>query len=76
MIFPIVGSERAPDIFDAAPTVEPGTVSPNAAAIHLTVLFGLDRLSWERRLVCHWRRQPNGRLACQWEPDIVPIPQR
>jgi hypothetical protein len=55
---------------------KPGTVPFNAAAIDLTALFGLDRLSSKRRLVCHWARDTDGRLSCHWEPDIVPIPQR
>ena len=76
MTFPIFRGECAPGILDAGPTVKPGTIPFNAAAIDLTARFGLDRLSSDRRLVCHWAREIDGRLACHWEPDIVPIPQR
>ena len=76
MIFPIFGSECALDNVYAGPTIEPGAVPFTAAAIDLTTLFGLDRLSSDRRLTCLWRRHIDGRLACSWEPDIVPIPQR
>jgi hypothetical protein len=76
MIFPIFGSECALGVLDAGPAVEPVIVPFNAAAIDLTALFGLDRLSSDRRLVCHWVREADGRLACLWESDIVPIPQR
>jgi hypothetical protein len=76
MTFPIVGSECAPGILDIRPGAEPGDVQSNAAAIDLVRLFALDRLPRGRRLVCRWRRQADGRLACTWEPDIVVIPQR
>jgi len=76
MTFPIFGSECAPGILDSRPTVEPGTVPFNAAAIDLTALFEFDRLSFDRRLVCRWAREIDGLLACHWEPDIVLIPQR
>jgi hypothetical protein len=36
----------------------------------LVRLFELDRLSVGRpRLVCHWHRDADGRLACTWGPD-------
>jgi hypothetical protein len=76
MTFPIFGGECAPGILDAGPTAKPGTVPLNAAAIDLTARFGLDRPPSDRRLVCRWVREIDGRLACHWEPDIVPIPQR
>jgi hypothetical protein len=76
MTFPIFGSECAPDILDTRPTVEPGTVQINATAIDLVRRFGLDRLPFGRRLVCRWHREVDGRLACLWESDTVPIPQR
>ena len=39
--------------------------------------FALDDLPAVRRqLVCHWRRDADGRLVCSWEPDIAPIPHR
>jgi hypothetical protein len=38
---------------------------------NLVVLFALDRLQAQRpRLVAHWHRHPDGRLACAWEPDL------
>jgi hypothetical protein len=73
---PIFWSECAPGILDASPASKPGAVPFNAAAIDLMALFRLDRLSSDRRLVCHWARGIDGRLACFWETDIVPIPQR
>jgi hypothetical protein len=76
MIFPIFGSECALDNVSAGPTAAPGTIPCNAAAIDLTALFGLDRLSSDGRLVCHWVHEIDDRLACLWEPDIVPISQR
>jgi hypothetical protein len=76
MTFPIIWSGCAPAISHAGPTAKPGTVPFNAAAIDLTARFGLDRLSSDRRLVCRWVREIDGRLVCIWEPDIVPIPQR
>jgi hypothetical protein len=43
----------------------------------LVCLFGLDRLRGDRpRLVCRWRRDPDGRLSCVWEPDIPPFLHR
>jgi hypothetical protein len=76
MTFPIFGGECAPAIVDIRPAVEPGIVSANAAAIDLVRLFALDRVPLGRqRLVCHWHRV-DGRLACIWEPDLVPLPQR
>jgi len=74
MTFPIFGSECAPDILE--PIVESGTSQTNAAAIDLVRLFGLECLPYRRRLACRWHRELDGRLACHWEPDIVPIPQR
>lgn len=42
------------------------------AARDLAQLFTLDRLSQDRRrLVCHWHRDGDGRLACVWEPDMT-----
>ena len=76
MTFPIFGSECAPGFVDSRPSIAPGVLPLNAAAIDLISLFGLDRLSSDRRLVCRWHREIDGRLACSWEPDISPIPQR
>jgi hypothetical protein len=76
MTFSFLGGECAPAILDIRPAVEPGIVPPNVATIDLVRLFALDRLPvGRRRLVCRWHRA-DGRLACIWEPDIVPIPQR
>jgi len=56
---------------------EPGVVQSTAAVTDLVRLFALDDLPPVRRqLVCHWHRDAGGRLACTWEPDIVPNPQR
>jgi hypothetical protein len=76
MTFPIVGSECAPGIIDTRPAAEPGGVQSTAAGTDLVRLFALDRPPRGRRLVCRWRRQADGRLACTWEPEIVVIPQR
>ncbi len=39
---------------------------------NLVELFALDRLPAQRpRLVAHWHRGADGRLACTWEPDLV-----
>jgi hypothetical protein len=70
--FGFPGGECASAIPDIRPAVEPGGMSPNAAEIDLVRLFALDnRPAARRRLVCHWRRQPDGRLACIWQPDLV-----
>jgi hypothetical protein len=74
MIFPIFRGECAPGILDTGPTSKPGTIPLDAAATDLTARFGLDRLLFDRRLVCHWVRAIDGRLVCIWEPDTVPIP--
>jgi hypothetical protein len=58
-------------ILDVRPAAPPGIVPPMGAATILVRLFALDRLpAGRRRLVCHWRRDADGRLACIWEPDI------
>ena len=71
MTFPIFGSECAPGILDTRPTVEPGTIQINSAAVDFVRLLGLDRLPSRGRLVCRWHRGVDGRLACLWEPDIA-----
>jgi hypothetical protein len=50
----------------------PDVVLPKSVG-DLARLFALDRPSLRRELVCHWRRDADGRLACVWEPDIVPV---
>ncbi|MGO8915735.1 MAG: hypothetical protein ACLQJR_07500 [Stellaceae bacterium] len=58
-------------ILDVRPAAAPGIVPPKTAARDLARLFALDRLlSGRRRLVCHWHRDADGRLACVWEPEI------
>jgi hypothetical protein len=47
-----------------------GAVLPSAAQAELARRFGLDRLPVRRRLVCHWHRDRDGRLAGLWEFDI------
>jgi hypothetical protein len=77
MTSPIVGSECAPGIGDIRPATALGVVQSTAAATDLVSLFALDDLrAIRRQLVCHWRRDADGRLACSWEPDIALIPQR
>ncbi len=76
MTFPIFGSEPAPGILDIDPVAEPGMVSGSAGASDLVCLYRLDRRLLRRRLVCRWHREADGRLACIWEPDIVPLPRR
>ena len=64
-------------ILEIRPAAAPDSVPPKGATTNLVRLFALDRLpAGGRRLVCHWRRDPDGRLACIWEPDIVLIPNR
>jgi hypothetical protein len=76
MTFSIFGSECAPGILDIDPAAEPGIVLASAAAIDLVRLFELDRRPLRSRLACHWLRQLDGRLACTWAPDIVPLSRR
>jgi hypothetical protein len=52
---------------------------PSAAATDLAQWFALHRLATGRpALVCRWRRDADGRLACVWEQaiDIAPNQQR
>jgi hypothetical protein len=74
-------------ILEIRPAAPPGIVPPQGATTkgattkgattNLVRLFALDCLPAGRRtLVCHWRRDADGRLACTWEPDIVVIPNR
>jgi hypothetical protein len=50
--------------------------APKGAPTDFVRLFELDRLpAGRRRLVCHWRRDADGRLACIWEPDIAAFRQ-
>jgi hypothetical protein len=64
-------------ILDVCPAAPPGIVPPKGATSDLARLFALDcRPASRRQLVCHWRRDADGRLACIWEPDIVLIPNR
>ena len=77
MTLPISGSERAPGILDSRPASEPDIVSSNPARTDLLRLFALyDVAAVRRQLVCLWRRQADGRLACTWKPDIAPTPHR
>jgi hypothetical protein len=63
-------------ILDIRPAA-PGILPPPGAARDLAQLFALGGLSQgRRRLVCHWHRDGDGRLACVWEPDMAPSPQR
>jgi len=59
-------------ILDVRPAVRPAPV-PTGATTHFVRLFALDRVNdRERRLVCHWRRDGGGRLACFWELELAP----
>ena len=59
-------------ILEFRPTVVSGFIQ-SPPRVERVRLFGLDDLSVRpRRLVCHWRRDADGRLACIWEPDIPP----
>jgi hypothetical protein len=61
-------------ILDFRPAAPPGQVPPPGVAKDLVRLFALDRPPTGRRhLLCHWRRDAEGRLSCFWEPDIVPV---
>jgi hypothetical protein len=70
----IFGSESAPGIRDSRRRAPSLTTADSDT--DLIGLFKLDRLPSDRRLICHWHREPDGRIACYWEPDIVPIPSR
>jgi hypothetical protein len=64
-------------ILDVRPAAAPDSVPPKGATTNLVRLFALDHLpAGRRRLVCHLRRDLDGRLTCIWEPDIVLIPIR
>ncbi|HEX9523320.1 MAG TPA: hypothetical protein VF949_10140 [Reyranella sp.] len=56
-------------ILNVRSAAAPGTVSLKDTK-DLVRLFALDRLPVDRpRLVCHWHRDADGRLACTWGPD-------
>ena len=64
-------------ILDFRPAVVSAPAVPNKAATNLVRLFAFDRIPvGAHRLVCHWRRGPDGRLAARWEPDIPSVPHR
>jgi hypothetical protein len=69
MTFLTFGGACAPVIVDNRPDARRITPAP---ATNLFRLYGLDRLPLGRRLTCRWHRQPDGRLAAIWEPDINP----
>ena len=62
-------------IFEIRPAGGPDAVLPPVAQTELARPFGLDRLSAQRRLVCYWHRDQEGRLAGIWEADIGLVPQ-
>jgi high affinity Mn2+ porin len=74
MTFPIFGSVRAPAVLEFRLDVARNLIPLNRAATDLNQLLGLDHLVAERRLVCRWHREIDGRIACLWEPDMVPSP--
>jgi hypothetical protein len=56
------------------PTAPLGIALPKGGTTDLVRLLALERLPASRqRLVCHWHRDADGRLACRWEPDIAPF---
>ena len=59
---------------DAPGAVE--KVEKRDARRDLTRLFALHRLPGRPRLVCHWHRDIDGRLAAAWELDAAPDGQR
>jgi len=67
----ILGSLGAPRIREFRPIREPEISQLNLAATNLARLFGLDRPRSRPRLCCHWQCEPDGRLACIREPDIM-----
>jgi hypothetical protein len=73
MTFSTFRGQGALDLIDVQ-AVAPGVAA--ISTIDLVTLFGLDRSPVDRRLVCRWHRGSDGRIACHWEPDIVPDPQR
>ena len=59
-------------ILDFRSAAAPGT--PRDAARQMRVS---DPLTAHRQpLVCHWRRDADGRLVAIWETDAVPTPAR
>lgn len=73
MTYAIFGSECASGILDDRAAIQSRIISENRAK--LAHLFVLDASPMSaRRLVCHWRRDAYGRLACAWAPDIDPDP--
>jgi hypothetical protein len=69
MIFSTFRGQDSLDVVDA-PAVELGVGGITVSTVDLVKLFGIDRLPSGRRLVCRWHREPDGRIACHWEPDI------
>lgn len=63
------GSECAPGIHDSRWLVASSIAVFSHPTHDLVALFGLDCLSRDRRHICHWRREIDGRLACHWQPD-------
>lgn len=62
-------------ILDLRPAAPPGIVPRKGAASDLLRLLALDQPpAGGRRLVCHWRREADGRLACVWKPEIDAAP--
>ena len=62
-------------ILDFRPAAARATAVSTKAATELARLFGLDQIAHvRRRLVCHWRRGPEGHLIAVWEADIAPAP--
>jgi hypothetical protein len=63
-------------ILDVRRVARPGVNRAQAAAPTFASVFASDRLhAGQHLLVCRWRRDVDGRLACIWEPDIATVRQ-
>ena len=59
------------DIRDIRSGASPEFIVRSKETHGLARLLGLDQLPFlRRRLVCHWRREDDGQLACHWEVDL------
>ncbi|HEV2263874.1 MAG TPA: hypothetical protein VGR79_05015 [Stellaceae bacterium] len=61
-------------ILDIRRNVRPTTVRPNddVTPIRVRPVVIGDSANAKRPLICRWRHDTKGRLACAWEPDIGP----
>jgi hypothetical protein len=61
MTFPTLGSVRAPAVLEFRLDVARNLILLNRTATDLNQMLGLDHLAAERRLVCRWHREIDGR---------------